>query len=253
MPKGHLVASLLGMALCAGTAAAAENTLTFRGYAYDLASGKFLYTEVHKQVIEQDRWLGGTIDYYGPDGARIGHKTLDFGQDPYVPVYRLDLSTGGGYMEGITALGADRIDMQKKGYGSSQVRKASVPRRGTMVADSGFHSFLRDRFADLVAGKTVEFTFAVSGELDTFRFRARRIADREFEGKPAVQLKVDPSTLLRLLADPLYILYEPSQRRMLEYRGISNLHDPATRKAYKVRIVYPSVPPADAPALPEDA
>ena len=231
--------------------AQAADTHTFRGYAYDLDSGAFLYTEVHHQVIEGDRWLGGTIDYYAPDGARIGHKTLDFSHDPYVPVYQLDLATAGGYMEGIAALTPERIEMKKKGYGSDKVRKASVARRGTVVADSGFHSFLRDHFGDLLAGKPVDFTFAVSGELDTFRFRARRIADALFEGKPAVQLQVEPSTLLRFLADPLHVLYDPVQRRLLEYRGISNLHDPATRNPYVVRIVYPSVPPADAPALPE--
>jgi hypothetical protein len=244
----RLAAAFLGMALAAH---AAPGTHTFRGYAYDLASGKFLYTEVHRQTIEGERWLGGTIDYYAPDGARIGHKTLDFSLDPYVPVYRLELGTRGGYMEGIVGLSAGRIEMEKKGYGATEVRKAAVRRGGTMVADSGFHSFLRDRFPDLLAGKTVAFTFAVSGELDTFRFRARRIADAPFEGRTAVQLKVEPSTLLRLLADPLYVLYDPAQRRLLEYRGISNLHDPATGKPYTVRIVYPSVPPADAPALPE--
>jgi hypothetical protein len=46
----------------------------------------------------------------------------------------------------------------------------------------------------------------VSGELDTFRFRARLNAAAPFEGKPAVQLKVEPSTWLRLVADPLYVL-----------------------------------------------
>ena len=251
--RGMRFLPLFAALALAAPAFAQDGTHTFRGYAYDLASDRFLYTEVHRQTIEGDRWLGGTIDYYGPDGTRLGHKTLDFAQDPYVPVYRLDLSAGGGYMEGITALTADRIEMRKKAYGSEHVREAAVPRRGTMVADSGFHSFLRDRFADLLAGKTVNFTFAVSGELDTFRFRARRIADAVFEGRPAIQLKVEPSTLLRLLADPLYILYEPGERRMLEYRGISNLHDPRTGRAYIVRIVYPSRPPADAPALPEGA
>lgn len=250
--KSLLAAALLGTSLAAG-AADPQGTHTFRGYAYDLASGTFLYTEIHRQTIVGDRWVGGTIDYYAPDGARIGHKTLDFSQDPYVPLYRLDLTTAGGYMEGVTGMTADKIDLQKKGYGTTAVRKASVRRRGEMVADSGFHSYLRDRFADLLAGKTVDFTFAVSGELSTFRFRARRIEDREFEGEPAVQLKVEPSTWLRLLADPLFILYEPRQRRMLEYRGISNLHDPATKKAYTVRIVYPSVPPKDAPPLPGGA
>ena len=52
-------------------------------------------------------------------------------------------------------------------------------------------------------------------------------------------------------APDFVLLYDPQQRRLLEYRGISNLHDPRTREAYSVRIVYPSVPPADVPALPE--
>ena len=232
-------------------AAAEDGTHTFYGYAYDLDSGKFLYTEVHKQAIAGERWVGGTIDYYAPDGSRIGHKTLDFSADPYVPVYQLDLATGGGYMEGVKAVTAETIEMQKKGYGSLKVRSATVKRKGTMVADSGFHSFLRDRFADLVAGKTVEFTFAVSGELDQFKFRARRVADGTFEGKPAVRLRVEPSTWLRLLADPLEVLYDPEQRKLLEYRGISNLHDPRTFEPYNARIIYPSKRPADAPPLPE--
>jgi hypothetical protein len=240
----------LALLLASLTFAAEAGELEFRGYAYDLASGRFLYTEVHHQLIEADRWTGGTITYYGPDGARIGHKVLDFRKDPYVPVYRLELAAGGGYAEGISAIGDDAIEMEKKGYNSSKVRKASVKRRGAMVADSGFHSFLRDRFEDLVAGKTVPFTFVVSGELDTFKFRARRIADGTFEGKPAVRLQIEPDTLLRLLAEPLEVLYEPAQRKLLEYRGVSNLHDPRTFEPYSVRIVYPSTPPADAPPLP---
>lgn len=245
---------LLALAcLAAMPALGQDGTLTFRGYAYDLDNGKFLYTEVHKQAISGERWLGGTIDYYAPDGSQIGHKTLDFRQDPYVPVYRLDLATGGGYAEGITALTPDTIEMEKKGYNSTKARTASIKRRGAMVADSGFHSFLRDRFADLVAGRTAKFTFAVAGELNEFSFRARRIEDGSFEGKPAVRLKVEPDTLLRLLAEPLEILYEPDQRRMLEYRGVSNLHDPKTFEAYRVRIIYPSAPPADAPPLKDGA
>jgi hypothetical protein len=243
----RIVLALL-LAALAFTATAGE--LEFRGYAYDLDSGRFLYTEVHKQVIENDRWVGGTITYFGPDGGRIGHKTLDFSKDPYVPVYRLELAAGGGYVEGITAIGDDAIELQKKGYNSAKLRTASVKRRGTMVADSGFHSFLRDRFDDLVAGKAVPFTFVVSGELDTFKFRAKRIADGSFEGKPAVRLLVEPDTLLRLLAEPLEVLYDPAQRKLLEYRGISNLHDPRTFEAYRARIIYPSTPPADAPPLP---
>jgi len=248
----HAAAAALALALAlAGPSLAQDGEHTFRGYAYDLESGKFLYTEIHKQVIAGDRWLGGTIDYYAPDGSQIGHKSLDFKQDPYVPVFRLDLNIGGGYMEGITAVGAERIELQKKGYGTNRVRTESIERRGAMAADSGFHSFLRDRFADLVAGKTVPFTFAVAGELDSYKFRARRVEDGTFEGKPAMHFKVEASTLLRFVAPHLEVLYEPGQRKLLEYRGISNVHDPRTFEPYTVRITYPSTRPADAPPLPE--
>ena len=245
-----VLAAAAALALAA-PAGAQERTLAFHGYAYDLESGKFLYTEVHRQNVTGEHWLGGTIEYYAPDGSRIGRKTLDFSQDPYVPVYQLDLTAGSGYMEGIKSVTADSIEMQVLGHGSTKVRSASVKRQGTIVADSGFHSFLRDRFPDLLAGKAVEFKFAVSGKLDVFKFRARRIEDATFEGQPAVQLRVEPATWLRFLVDPLVVLYEPSQRKLLEYRGVSNLHDPRTFEPYNVRIIYPSKRPDDAPPLPE--
>jgi hypothetical protein len=222
----------------------------FRGYAYDLATNRFLYTELHEQRIENDRWLGGSIAYYGPDGSEIGRKTLDFSRDPFVPVYRLQLTTRGGYVEAITAVTAERIEMEKQGYGATAVERESLARPPVVAADSGFHAFVRERFPELLSGKTVTFAFAVAGNLAVYKFRARRLPDTTFEDRPAVRFRVEPDSLLRWLVDPLELTYDPAQRRLLEYRGVSNLHDPATGKAYNARITYPSSPPADAPSLP---
>lgn len=238
----------LALALFTTGAAAQERSLTFRGYAYDLASNRFLYTELHEQRVVGERWLGGSIVYIGPDGAEIGRKTLDFSADPHIPVYRLDLKAG-GYMESITALTPERIEMAKQSGGGA-LQRASVRRPARGAADSGFHVFLRDHFDQLVAGDTLHFVFAVAGNLDTYKFRARKVGEAVFEGQHAVRLRVEPDSLLRWLVDPLELLYEPGQRKLLEYRGISNLHDPATGKPYNARIIYPSSPPADAPALP---
>jgi hypothetical protein len=52
-----------------------------------------------------------------------------------------------------------------------------------------------------------------------------------------------------LIAPALDLLYDPSTRRLLEYRGVSNILDPATGKVYKkVRISYSAKPPAEAKA-----
>jgi len=53
-----------------------------------------------------------------------------------------------------------------------------------------------------------------------------------------VRFRVEPDSLLRWMVDPLELTYEPAQRKLVEYHGVSNLHDPATGKAYNVRIIY---------------
>jgi hypothetical protein len=241
---------IAALAVPCGAAATGATTLKFRGYAYDLAGNRFLYTEVHEQRIVDQRWLGGSITYFAPDGSELGRKSMDFSQDPFVPLYRLDLKARGGYMESIVALTPERIEMAKQNYGARGIERASIRRPAMVAADSGFHAYIREHFAELLAGGPVPFMFAVAGNLDAYKFRARRIADTTFEGRPAVRFRVEPDSLLRWLVDPLELTYEVERRKLLEYRGISNIHDPATGKAYNARIIYPSTPPADAPALP---
>ena len=59
MLKKILATMLLITALPA--TAAGDEVQRFYGYAYDQKSGKFLYTEVHEQRSNGDRWLGGTM------------------------------------------------------------------------------------------------------------------------------------------------------------------------------------------------
>ncbi|ULQ45504.1 hypothetical protein JN531_010260 [Flagellatimonas centrodinii] len=237
------VAHACGALLLASTLAAQAETVRFYGYAFDLETDAYLYTEVHEQEIVDGQWRGGRIRYFDPAGELIGDKPLDFSQSPYIPVYRLDLPYK-QYAEGISAVD-DEVTLFKEVDGTREEER--VDARPMMAADSGFHSLLRDNFDTLMAGKTAKFRLLVAGNLDAYSFRARKVGDITFDGAPAVQLVVEPDSLLRLLVDRLELVYEPTQRRLLEYRGISNIHDPATDKPYNARIVYPSKPPAGAP------
>lgn len=243
--KALIAAALLSLAL---PAAADESRVRFYGYAYDLKTDAYLYTEVHDQRIVDGKWLGGSITYFAPDGSEMARKTLDFSQDEFVPVYRLDQRYN-GYNEGISAAGAD-IQMFKQKSATARSEKDSVAKTKDMAADSGFHLYLREHFQELMQGKTVEFRFVVAGNLDTFKFRARKTGETQFEGKPAVKILVEANSLLRMVAPSLEMTYEPQQRQLLEYRGVSNIHDPRTGKAYDARIAYYSTPPAGTPKLP---
>lgn len=231
--------------LAASFSAAAADLQRFYGYAYDLKTGAYLYTEVHAQRVEHGRWLGGSIDYYRPDGTPFGHKTLDFRNDEFVPVYRLELPAQ-GYMEAITD-NRERVTLERREGRDAKVERKTIDKLAPMCADSGFHSCLRANFERLQAGETLRFALAVAGSLDSFRFRAKKVGETQVGGRRAIRLKVEPDSLLRLLAGPLELVYEPQERKLLEFRGTSNIPDPKTGKPYQTRIIYPEQPPADAP------
>ena len=225
------------------TLQAAEQIHRFYGYAFDLNTNRYLYTEVHEQTLADGRWVSGRIGYFSPDGKRLGLKTLDFSADPFIPLYDYQLPAL-GYREGITKIGED-VTLTKTADGKTQTK--SVPKKDPITGDSGFHNFLYEHFADLLAGKTVPFTFIAAGNLDSYKFRAKRLDDTTFEGKKAVQFLVEANSLLRLVAPNLLVTYNPTEKRLLEYRGPSNVIDPETDKVYDARIAYYAQPPAEAP------
>lgn len=224
-----------------------DGTHRFYGYAYDLESGAYLYTEVHAQTIINNRWTGGRIAYFAPDGSKLGDKVLDFSADPYIPVYRLDLWSE-GYYESITAVG-EFVEMKTRSSRAASEKSGRLAKTPDLVADSGFHSYLVDKLPMLKDGKTVRFTLAVSGNRDSYKFKAVKTGETSFDGKRGLRLRVAADSLLAWITDPLELIYDLDSLQLLEYRGISNIHDPATGKPYDVRIVYLTVPPADAPKV----
>ncbi|MGQ0502512.1 MAG: hypothetical protein ACT4P0_07895 [Panacagrimonas sp.] len=244
MMRALTAASLLALCALSGVAQAASDKYRFYGYAFDLKTDAYLYTEVHEQKAVDEKWVGGTIRYFAPDGTRLGTKTLDFSADPFIPLYQYELPAL-GYREGITAVGKEVVLTKSDKGGKPET--ARIPKVDPIAADSGFHSFLRHYFADLLAGKTVAFTFIAAGNLDSYKFRAKRIDDTTFEGKPAVRFLVEANSLLRLVAPSLIVTYEPKEQKLLEYRGPSNVINPDTGKVYDARIAYYDQKPAKAP------
>lgn len=226
----------------AAAAMAQDTTERFYGYAYHLDSGRYAFTELTERRMAGGQWVGGTTRYVLPDGRPLGHKTLDFTQDPFVPIYRLELA--GGYLEGITEAGAI-VRMMR------QAKTATVEKSGLVTADAGLPRLLRAHFDTLLRGETLQFRVIAPTRLAAYKFRAVRIADAPFVGRPATRIQVDLDSMLKLFAGPLQFTFDPATRKLLEFRGTTNVLDPAARKPFVVRISYFSSPPADAPALPK--
>lgn len=240
---------LVVLSLLFAAVPASAETLRFYGYAFDLKSNKYLYTELQEQEIDdKGNWVGGKVSYILPDGSTLGTKTLDFSADPFVPLYRMDLPPS-GYSESITS-NADPIVVQRQEKGEAGPKTKSIKRDGPTCADAGFHTFLLAHFDRLMQGEKIALKLVAAGSLDQFKFRARRIDDTTFEGKPAVRFYVEPDSLLRFVVDPLELVYDEKTRQLLEYKGLSNVVDPATGKLFVTRISYFSKTPDGVGNLP---
>lgn len=232
---------------CAAAAAAspADGLVHFYGYAYHLDSGRYAFTEIMEQRMTAGQWTGGRTLYYLPDGSALGSKTLDFAQDPFVPAYRFELA--GGYAEGLSYNGA-AVTMTRTQRGKTE--ETTAQKSGLVAADAGMPRLLRAHLDAMLRGETVPFRVLAPLRLATYRFRAKRIEDTTFEQRPAVRVQVDMDSMLKLFAGPLLFTFDAQTHRLLEFRGVTNVLDPATGDPFRVRIAYLTAPPGDVPTLP---
>ncbi len=224
--------SALVLAPCLAEAA---ETQRFTTVAHDLKTGRVVYTESYEVQVDNGRWTSGTTRYALPNGAPIGERKFDFSADRYVPVYTLDQSNV-DYHEGITRIDAQQVDVFMVRDGQRQT--ASLTRVQNMVADCGSQPYVVDHLEQLEAGATLHFTLAVAGKTDSYRLRAKKLANLEVNGRRAMRVRIELDSLLRLILPPLELTIDTETKRIIEYSGITNLKDPATRRAYSAKITF---------------
>ncbi len=232
--RGVLVAAL---PLMLATAAAAEpEGQRLTGCAYDGDSRRLLYSEVHEQRWENGRNLGGSVTYFDSAGKQIAAKTLDYRNDPFVPIFRFEIP-GQDYAEGITDNRDAVVMVRKSRERGEQTRR--VDKKSSIAADGGVVHFVKANFQVLLEGKALSLRLPVAGHLDTYSVRVRHAADIELDRRPAVRFRIEHNSPLALLLDPVEMTYDRETQRMLQYSGTSNMRDPSTGDPYKkVRIAY---------------
>ena len=218
---------------------------TLLGFARDASSQRYLYTEVHEFQRGPDGEVRtATTRYHDPQGREMARKSLDYRANRYIPIYKMEMPAQ-RYSEGISGNG-DPVEVFKQDQGK-ETRKALARDSGLEAADSGFNHLLLDQLPQLRKGETVSFKLIVAGNTDRFRFRARKVADVQVEQEAGIQLRVEPDSLLRLLVDPIDIVYDAKGTRLLRYVGVSNVIDPASGQVYKqVSIRYGGPVPSEA-------
>lgn len=232
---GDAASAIVASSLALAAFAASAETLQFTGTAHDLKTNKVLFVERYDVQVDNGRWTSGTTKYLSPTGQPIAERKFDFSADRHMPMYTLD-QTEPEYHEGITKIDRNKVDLFMVRDGKRQ--SASLDRVKEMVADCGAQAYVVDHLDELQSGATLHFKLAVAGRVDSFALRASKVGDAQVDGRTGMRVRIELDSLLRLMLPPLELTIDPKSKQLLEYSGISNLKDPATKRAYSARIVY---------------
>jgi len=169
------------------------------GRAKDLDSGRFLYSE-HYRCGEND--LHCEVEYRDPQEDVIARKSLDYSDSRHAP------------------------EVVMRDLRRDETTVVDMAPREDLVIDAGFDNFVRSRWDTLAAGDTVRFSFRVVNidRVLSMKARARNGTDCKDETL-CLDVEVD-SFFLGLLTDPIELTYARDTRRLLRFRGVSNLKAP---------------------------
>jgi len=203
------------------------------GYAYDMQSGAFLYSETHRNVLEDGRLIKNTIAYKDNDGNVFAEKHIDFRKSPVMPDFRL-VNTQTGHLEG--ARGSDNeLMIHFRQLSDATVEEASVEIPSNGIVDAGFDRFIEQNWAFLVNGEVLEREFLIPSQLEFHTFLIEK-APSERTDEIAFQLRIK-SVFLQIFVSPVLVHYDARSRALLRYEGISNIRD-SSGENFDVRIEF---------------
>ena len=245
-----LAAALFASFSAVVTGADTTTTPAYRGSAYDTERQVAGYQEEHVEGFVQGKHVFTRTAFLGPDGKRIGERNLDFARFDFKPDY-LYRDLRNGYEEGAQvdpSRGAAQIRVHFRDSARAPLKEKFIDVPEPCVINGGVGEFVKQRWADLSAGKKVPFNMVIPARLDYLKFVA--YVDRKFamtadetKGRPYLPVVIEPkSTVLSMLL-PTIVMYEDVKtQRLIRYQGIVNVAD-AKGRSLRVRTDYPGVGP----------
>lgn len=208
----------------------------FKGVARN-DRGEIAYIEEHRLVYEQGRHQRNQTRYFDASGKEFAVLTSQFGHHPYVPEYDFE-DRRFGRRDG-ARIQAGFVSTYGQPSQQDARRENLVRLTGDMITGQGLHFFFQDHLDTLAepdgAVKKVKFLIPLEGK--DYVFRIRRIeASGEAPGTATFRIEID-NWVLRMFAPYLEVRYDLASKRLLSYRGVSNLLD-ANRQVQNVVITY---------------
>jgi hypothetical protein len=223
-------------------ATAQGETRFFLGRAYDPDSGRHLYTEQHRvRLDERGGYISSSVTYVDPRGEPIAVKEVDFAGDQAAPSFRFrDLRTDSLLR---VDSGGPVLSVSYRHGGREREADLDTDGKAEIVIDAGFDRFIQQEWEALLQGLARPFLFLHAPRARFMQFEVVKTGGTgetvEFQIRPA-------GFILGMLVDPIRVTYAVEGRRLLRYRGVTNIAREADGRVrddhYVARIEYEYLP-----------
>jgi hypothetical protein len=207
----------------------------FKGEARE--NGTLVYIENHVVVFDDsNNVIEATTNYVDPTGKPLGYLKSDFKQSLSLPEHIFyDERTKGKY--GIRREN-DKIILFNQDAGKSEVTKEldnKIDKNRINVGCQGFNYYLKGKIESIRDIKSLPVLFMIPGELTTYKFVLNFLRENP-DQTVDFNVKIE-NFFLRVFAPELAFRYDPKKQRIVWYKGVSNIKNPAG-KTMNVEIDY---------------
>ena len=233
-PLSRLSALLLPVLLAWAPGAAAEIRYE-QGKAWDADRQRLLYTESHWTSFRDGQPQARTVLYRCADGTPFARKEINYAPSTLAPAFAFR-DARHGYQEGLRwQAGNPQAWFIKDGTRRERPLAASAD----LVADAGFDEFIRARWPYLAGDGRQNLRFVLPSRLDSYAFKLKGDGPQRYRNAPAQAFTLRLDGLLGLVAPDIEVLYASDSRRLLRFKGISNIRDDAGKQQLDTLIEFP--------------
>ena len=225
---------LLGLSLCQ-SAWSIDVVRYEQGKAWNPDKTRVLYTESHWTQFSDAIPVARTVLYQCADGAAFARKEISYTPSRTAPAFTFK-DVRQDYQEGLRWQdGKPRLWHSLAGVRQDK----SLPVHADLVADAGFDQFVKARWALLIDEGRQPLRFAVPARLNSYAFKLQGTGTQRYRNNSAQAFTLGLDGWLGMLTPDIEVLYASDSRRLLRFKGISNIRDDAGNGQIDTVIEFP--------------
>lgn len=219
-----------GALLIMGIAASSKADQSFYWGEARGKDGRLAYRERHTVTFMGERVMHSLTEYLSPDGTFIAAMESDYSRNDRMPTYVFEDSIR-GLREGLRLEGDEYVIFRQRPGKDEETR--ALRETDNVFSCQGWHYFLVENLSLLDQGN-LALDLILPSELKAYTFRVEKTGQKD--GFVSAVIKIN-NRLLRLFAPKLHLVYDTQHRKLVEYRGVSNIAG-ADGKRQDVTITY---------------